>query len=98
MLFKSKNEEQEPKVAITYTLEATLKESSERSLETEELFMVREHISYEARVKAESKTALTYYCCCAQGDAGMSANIPKFVFTPDETLKAVIDIDNSECK
>lgn len=97
--FKDKNRREYPKAKIKYYAKAVLKTSMfEDNMKYKQVFMIREPpVNFKMNEQQREVANIKTWCCVDQGHSEMWANFEKNIYTPQETARAMINIDNSRC-
>jgi hypothetical protein len=97
--FKDKSTRERPKAKIKYFVKAVLKTGFfENNMKYKQVLAIREPpVQFKMNEQQAENANIKTWCCIDQGFSKMWANYEKNIYLPNETAKAMIHIDNSEC-
>lgn len=97
MNFKYKKNRIEPKAKVKYYVKAILKTPfHEDEMKHKQVMIIREKpVPFEANNQQFEDAQISTWCCIDQGSSKMWTAFEKNWFTPTDTARSMIHIDNS---
>ena len=96
MYWRDKSVREDPKAKVKYWIRATLVGSEK--MKYKQVLIVREPpVAFVQGEQQQETSKVTTWCCVDQGVSAMWSEFEKNVFTPHETARAMINVDNSKC-
>lgn len=97
--FKDTNVRERPKAKVKYYVKTTVNTVyKEDAMKFKQVMAIREPpVQFKQNEAQMEESQITTWCCIDQGTSKMWANYEKNIYTPQETAKAMINVDNSQC-
>lgn len=93
-----KRRRERPKAKVKYYIKAKLHNGGAQDMKYKQVIAIREPpVAFKMNDQQSELSEIKTWCCIDQGTSQMWSTFEKNIFTPQETARALIHVDNSKC-